>query len=48
MNIVVLESTPNKNGSSNLLAEQFIRGAAQAGHSVQAVDVACASGSCME
>ena len=43
MNIVVLEGSPNKNGSSNLLAEQFIRGATEAGHSVQAVDVAHAN-----
>ncbi len=34
MNIIVLEGSPNRNGSSNLLAEQFIRGAAEAGHSV--------------
>ena len=43
VNIVVLEGSPNKNGSSNLLAEQFIRGATEAGHSVQAVDVAHAN-----
>ncbi len=43
MNIVVLEGSPNRNGSSNLLAEQFIRGAKEAGHSVQAVDVAHAN-----
>ena len=43
MNIVVLEGSPNRNGSSNLLAEQFIRGVTEAGHSVQAVDVAHAN-----
>ncbi len=43
MKIVVLEGSPNKNGSSNLLAEQFIRGAKEAGHSVQAIDVAHAN-----
>ncbi len=40
MKIVVLEGSPNKNGSSNLLAEQFIRGAKEAGHSIQVIDVA--------
>ena len=43
MKIVVLESSPNKNGSSNLLAENFIRGAEETGHSVQVVDVAHAN-----
>lgn len=32
MKIVVLEGSPNKNGSSNLLASEFIRGAKEAGH----------------
>ena len=27
MKIVILEGSPNKNGSSNMLAEQFRRGA---------------------
>ena len=40
MKIVVLEGSPNKNGSSNMLAESFIKGAKEAGHSVQIVDVA--------
>ena len=40
MKIVVLEGSPNKNGSSNMLAEGFIRGAKEAGHSVQIVDAA--------
>ena len=30
MKILVLEGSPNKNGSSNLLAEHFIRGAEEA------------------
>ena len=38
--IVVLESSPNQNGSSNMLAEQFIQGAKEAGHSVQIIDAA--------
>ena len=40
MNIIVLEGSPNRNGSSNLLAEQFIQGAKEAGHSVQIIDAA--------
>lgn len=40
MKIVVLEGSPHKNGSSNLLAEQFIKGAARAGHKVTVLDVA--------
>ena len=30
MKIVVLEGSPNKNGSSNMLAKEFIRGALEA------------------
>ncbi len=40
MKIVVLEGSPNKKGSSNLLAENFIQGAEEAGHKVQIVDAA--------
>ena len=40
MKIVILEGSPNKNGSSNLLAEQFRKGAEEAGHSVQVIDAA--------
>lgn len=43
MKIVILEGSPNKKGSSNLLAENFIRGAEKAGHSVQIIDVAHAN-----
>lgn len=43
MKIVVLEGSPNRNGSSNLLAAEFIRGAEEAGHSVQVVDAAHAN-----
>ena len=42
MKIVVLEGSPNKNGSSNLLANEFIRGAQEAGHSCTAIDAAMA------
>lgn len=40
MKILVLESSPNRHGSSNMLAGEFIRGAEAAGHRVQVVDVA--------
>ena len=40
MKIVVLEGSPNKNGSSNLLANELIRGAQEAGHTVQVIDAA--------
>lgn len=40
MKILVLESSPNRHGSSNMLAAEFIRGAKEAGHRVQVVDVA--------
>ena len=40
MKIVVLEGSPNKNGSSNLLADALIRGAREAGHTVRVIDAA--------
>lgn len=40
MNILVLQGSPNANGSTALLAREFARGARDAGHSVQVVDVA--------
>lgn len=40
MNIFVIESSPHKKGSSNLLVEQFIRGAKEAGHQVEVFDAA--------
>ncbi len=40
MKIVVLEGSPHKKGSSNMLAEQFIKGATEAGHDVRVLDVA--------
>lgn len=40
MKIVVLKGSPNINGSSNLLAAEFIRGAEEAGHSTQVIDAA--------
>ena len=43
MKIILLEGSPNKNGSSNLLADCFRQGAEEAGHSVEIVDVAHAN-----
>lgn len=43
MKIVVLEGSPNKNGSSNLLADCFRQGAEEAGHTVEIIDAAHAN-----
>ncbi|MDO4548244.1 MAG: flavodoxin family protein [Clostridia bacterium] len=40
MKITVLQGSPHKNGSSNLLAEQFIKGAKEAGHEITVLDAA--------
>ena len=40
MKIVVLEGSPNRHGSSNMLADEFIRGAKEAGHEVKVIDAA--------
>lgn len=40
MKIVILEGSPNKKGSSNLLADCFRQGAEEAGHSVEMIDTA--------
>ena len=39
MKIVVLKSSGNTHGSSNLLADEFIRGAKESGHIVTEIDV---------
>lgn len=39
MKILVLKSSGNKNGSSNTLADEFIRGSQEAGHNVIEYDV---------
>lgn len=39
MKILVLESSGNKNGSSNMLAGEFIRGARENGHEITEFDV---------
>ena len=43
MRILVIESSPHKNGSSNLLAENFMRGVKEAGHLVTVFDAAYAN-----
>ena len=39
MKIVVLEGSPNRNGSTHILADCFRQGAEEAGHSVEMIDV---------
>ena len=39
MKIVVLQGSPNINGSTAILAEEFARGARQAGHEVVRIDI---------
>lgn len=40
MKIAVLTGSPNKNGSSNMLAQHFIRGAEENGHHIEVIDAA--------
>ena len=40
MNIVVLLGSPNRQGSSRMLAESFRQGAEETGHTVELIDVA--------
>lgn len=40
MNITIIQGSPHKNGASNLLADQFKRGAELAGHHVSVFDAA--------
>lgn len=39
MNIVILMGSPNRKGSTAILVEHFVRGAEEAGHSCEVVDV---------
>ena len=39
MKITILMGSPNRNGSTNILAESFAKGAEEAGHSVGIIDV---------
>ena len=43
MRILMIESSPHKHGSSNLLAERFRAGAAETGHQVEVFDAARAN-----
>ena len=43
MKILVLEGSPNKKGSTHLLADCFRQGAQEAGHTVQMLDIAHAN-----
>lgn len=43
MKILVIKGSPNRNGSSNLLAEQFIKGAKENGHTIEVFDAAHAN-----
>lgn len=40
MEIIVLKGSPNKKGSTNVLIEEFSRGARESGHDVDVIDVA--------
>lgn len=40
MKILLLKGSPNRNGSSNLLASYFAKGAQEAGHEVSQIDAA--------
>ena len=40
MEIVVLQGSPNKKGSTNILVEEFVKGAMHSNHSVKRFDVA--------
>lgn len=39
MNILVLNGSPRKNGNTEIMADEFIRGAAEAGHTVTKLNV---------
>ena len=39
MKIIILLGSPNKKGSTSILAEQFRRGAEESGHAVEAIDI---------
>lgn len=40
MNVLVIKSSPHLNGTSNTIADKFIKGAVDAGHSVETYDIA--------
>lgn len=42
MKIVVLQGSPNRNGSTSILVQAFQKGAEEAGHTVEVIEVAYA------
>lgn len=42
MDILVLQGSPNRDGSTAMLVEEFARGAREAGHAVERIDVCAA------
>ena len=40
MKIIILQGSPNKKGSTSILAESFTKGALEAGHKVERFDLA--------
>ena len=42
MNILILQGSPNRKGSTALLCNEFERGAREAGHATERIDVAYA------
>lgn len=40
MNVLVLQGSPRKKGNTAILTDEFIRGASEAGHQVEKIDVA--------
>ena len=39
MKITILMGSPNRNGSTSLLVNEFVRGAEEAGHTCEVIDV---------
>lgn len=39
MKIIILQGSPNKNGSTAMLSEEFTRGAKEAGHNIERIDI---------
>lgn len=39
MKIVILMGSPNRKGSTNILVENFVKGAEEAGHSCDVIDM---------
>lgn len=39
MNIVILQGSPNKKGSTHILVDAFTRGAEEAGHKIRRFDL---------